>query len=544
MNNYSIQAKFKFLITCVALSFIAVYVFTMSNVIPLKTNWDKYQNNVAKRQSLLMKIKSEFGYGGAIHHFKNYVLRGTPKYFNEINARQQRVIEAINEYQRIDGVATEEIAALGIIQTVIDQYRAATSEVKSAHKRGLDPRKIDQLVKINDSPALEAFAQLNRKYVDLTMANTTSINNKINGLDTLLLIGSTLALVFLSFIVWLTGNSISQRLRRMNALLDDISHGQGNLSAHLEIEGKDEFASLATSFNRFLDTIHGIVCEVRKASDKLVNSAEKMTIVTERTIQGVEKQQSESAQTATAINQMSATVQEVAASAHTASEATQRADEETNIGNRVVLDSVIEIEALALEVAKASEVIAKLETKSDEIGSVLEVIKGIAEQTNLLALNAAIEAARAGEQGRGFAVVADEVRTLAQRTQDATLEIQRIIETLQSGIHDASATMSIGHSKAQASVDIAKSAGNSLQVITNTINTITDMNAQIASATEEQTAVANEVNNSIHLIHNVTNQSLEDASKTMELSQELKVLSHDLNGLIGQFKTKEILTNS
>lgn len=536
MDNYSIQAKFKFLILCVAVSFIAVYVFTMSNVIPLKTNWDKYQNNVAKRQSLLMKIKSEFGYGGAIHHFKNYVLRGTPKHFNETNARQQRVIEAINEYQRIDGVSTEEIAALGIIQTVIDQYRAATSEAKSARQQGLAPSKIDRLVKINDSPALEAFAQLNRKYVDLTMANTTSINEKIDGLDTLLLIGSTLALIFLSFIVWLTGNSINQRLRRMNALLDDISHGQGNLSTHLEIEGKDELAHLATSFNRFLDTIHAIVCEVRKASDKLVSSAEEMTIVTERTIQGVEKQQSESAQTATAINQMSATVQEVAASAHTASEATQRADEETNIGNRIVLDSVIEIEALALEVEKASEVIAKLETKSDEIGSVLEVIKGIAEQTNLLALNAAIEAARAGEQGRGFAVVADEVRTLAQRTQDATLEIQRIIETLQSGIHDASATMSIGHSKAQTSVDIAKSAGNSLQVITNTINTITDMNAQIASATEEQTAVANEVNNSIHLIHNVTNQSLEDASKTMKLSKELKVLSHELNGLISQFK--------
>ncbi|NIA02649.1 MAG: methyl-accepting chemotaxis protein, partial [Planctomycetia bacterium] len=252
--------------------------------------------------------------------------------------------------------------------------------------------------------------------------------------------------------------------------------------------------------------------------------------------ENVDKQQAETGQVATAMNEMTTTVQEVACNATQTAEAANKANTETDSGRQIVTKTIESITELASEVETAAITIQQLESDSENIDSVVDVIRGISEQTNLLALNAAIEAARAGEQGRGFAVVADEVRTLASRTQESTLEIQSMIESLQTGAARAVEVMEQGRNKAQGSVENAARAGESLNVITSTVATISDMNTQIASAAEEQTAVAEEINRNIANISLLGDQTSEGARQTAASSEEMAQLAVQLQGLVGQFK--------
>lgn len=261
-----------------------------------------------------------------------------------------------------------------------------------------------------------------------------------------------------------------------------------------------------------------------------------MSVITVSSTENVSKQQRETEQVATAMNEMTATVMEVSNNAEQAAESTGQADTQAQEGRQVVNDTVESINLLAKEVDSAANVIHELEQNSDSIGSVLEVIRGIAEQTNLLALNAAIEAARAGEQGRGFAVVADEVRSLASRTQQSTQEIQSMIERLQSGAQRAVEVMATSRTRAQSSVEKSEKAGDSLTVITEAMSNIMAMNTQIAEASKQQSEVAEEINQNIVNISTIAEES---ASSTSELSQSniaLAELSSKLQGLVGQFK--------
>lgn len=257
---------------------------------------------------------------------------------------------------------------------------------------------------------------------------------------------------------------------------------------------------------------------------------------TEQTSQGVNQQQSETEQVATAVNQMAATVQEVARNASNAANAAHTCDEQAKQGAYVSTEAIGYIDALAREVENAAETIHTLENNSEQIGSVLDVIKSIAEQTNLLALNAAIEAARAGEQGRGFAVVADEVRTLASRTQQSTEEIQTMIEQLQTGAKNAVQVMDTAKVKAGESEEKVEAAAEALAEIAGAISTINDMNTQIASAAEEQNAVTEEINRNITNISHVSHQTAEGAKHTTQVSVELSQLATNLRQMVEQFE--------
>ncbi|WP_410478808.1 methyl-accepting chemotaxis protein [Pseudomonas sp. zfem005] len=236
------------------------------------------------------------------------------------------------------------------------------------------------------------------------------------------------------------------------------------------------------------------------------------------------------------MNEMAATVQEVARNAEEASEAALAADREANAGNRMVLEAVQQMDRLATEVARSTESVQQLKRESEKIGSVLDVIKAVADQTNLLALNAAIEAARAGEAGRGFAVVADEVRGLAQRTQKSTEEIQELIGGLQNGTQQAASMMESSRALTDSTVELARRAGDSLASITRTVSTIQAMNQQIAAAAEQQSAVAEEINRSVISVRDVSEQTAAASEETAASSVELARLGNELHTMVGRFR--------
>jgi methyl-accepting chemotaxis protein len=311
---------------------------------------------------------------------------------------------------------------------------------------------------------------------------------------------------------------------------------EGDLTHKVNLSGKDEFAWMCWEYTQGRKGFMGLVKEILGSAGQLAAAAEELSAITEQSNTGVMRQQGEINQVATAMNEMSATVSEVSKNAANAASAAQEADDSAKDGWQVVNTTVQTINNLASEVERTSEVIENLKGDSLSIGTVLDVIRDIAEQTNLLALNAAIEAARAGEQGRGFAVVADEVRTLASRTQQSTREINDMIERLQNGANQAVSVMEMGRSKAVESVEQAAKAGEALQSITSVVDNIKSMNMQIASAAEEQSATAEEINRNIVNISEVAQETAGGSQQTASASDELARLASDLQGQVAKFK--------
>lgn len=349
-------------------------------------------------------------------------------------------------------------------------------------------------------------------------------------------IGTLVAISLGIFIAYFVAQSVTTPIRKANAVLKLAA--DGDLTQRIKVDSRDEIGEMARSFNTFSDTLQGAVGHIADAATQLASAAEEMAATTEQTSAGVNTQKLETEQAANAVTEMASTVVEVASNASAASDAAKQADNEAKSGDRVVDETIAAIQKLATEVERSTQVIGSLKSDSEKIGVVVDVIKGIAEQTNLLALNAAIEAARAGEQGRGFAVVADEVRTLAQRTQESTSEIETLIEALQSGAEGSASAMQSSQSHAASTVDQARLAGESLDSIMQAVSVIADMNTQIATAAEEQSSVASEIERSVHNIHQISEQTAVGANQTSSASAGLAQLSSELQQLVATFKVR------
>ncbi len=334
----------------------------------------------------------------------------------------------------------------------------------------------------------------------------------------------------------LVARGIVRPIRVAVDAMRDIAAGEGDLTRRLEERGRNEVAELGQAFNQFAEKVRRLVSEVAGSTSQVAAAAEEMSAITDEFNRDVAQQRHEIEQVGTAMNEMTATVQDVARNAAQAAASAQAADREAQQGQQVVHETVSSIESVSVEVEHTASAIQRLEADSQSISAVLEVIRGVAEQTNLLALNAAIEAARAGEQGRGFAVVADEVRTLASRTQQSTLEIQQVIEQLQSGARNAAEVMHRGRAQVDSSVLQAQQAGSSLTSITSAVASISDMNVQIASAAEQQSAVSDEISQNVVNINQVADRVTESASQTAQASSQLAHLAVGLQTLVGQFK--------
>ncbi len=365
------------------------------------------------------------------------------------------------------------------------------------------------------------------KNIDSQIQNGFTVSFKI----ILVLLGvifSALTLFFFQF------KHATNKLKSMSEIFKSAS--EGDLRHRHNVTGQDEIAELGDSFNTFLVNTRDVVVNISDASDQLSSAANELSASSTQTQASMLEQQSQTEQVATAMNEMYATAQEVARNAEHASSSTSEADEQQTKGRLIVDEAVRAMDDLVVEVEKVNTIINSLEQDSNSIGAVLDVIRGIAEQTNLLALNAAIEAARAGEQGRGFAVVADEVRCLAGRTQESTQEIQSMIERLQSGVSNAVSAMGKSHEYTSASVQKTRVIGDSLGAIAKTIEDLSNMNTQIATASEEQTQVAGEVDSNLMRIRDMTNQSSDSADNITRESNTLIDLSSHLKRLVGKFK--------
>ena len=347
---------------------------------------------------------------------------------------------------------------------------------------------------------------------------------------------TVVVLLVIAVIGMLVANTILRPLHLMKANLDDIAAGEGDLTHRLAITSQDELGELASSFNRFVDKIHAMVRQITDMTFQLTALVGQVSEQAHRSEQAMERQRHETDQVATAINEMSSAAQEVARSAQGASVAAQKTDEEGQMAKRVVDGSIQQIHALVSDIRSSGSSLDSLQQDVTSIVSVLGVIRSIADQTNLLALNAAIEAARAGEAGRGFAVVADEVRALASRTQQSTQEIQGMIDRLQQGTDEAVQAMRRSSEAGVGTSEQANQAGESLDAMAQLIGTINSMNAQIASAAEEQTAVAEEINRSVHQIAVAVDNVADETQQSAQTTRSLAQLGQRLGDLVGQFR--------
>ncbi|WP_278406831.1 methyl-accepting chemotaxis protein [Pseudomonas rhodesiae] len=345
-----------------------------------------------------------------------------------------------------------------------------------------------------------------------------------------------LAAVIGLILVWLMARSVTRPILGVAHMLEDIASGEGDLTRRLAYDKRDELGQLAGWFNRFLDKLQPIIAEVKRSVQDARGTADQSAAIATQTSAGMEQQYRQVDQVATASHEMSATAQDVARSAAQAAQAAREADQATRDGLNVIDRTTANIGQLAADMSTAMTQVEGLSANSEKIGTVLEVIRGIAEQTNLLALNAAIEAARAGEAGRGFAVVADEVRNLAQRTQASVEETRLVIEHLQSGTTDVVGAMGSSYRQAQGSVEQVGQAVTALRQIGDAVTVISDMNLQIASAAEEQSAVAEEINHNVATIRDVTESLSEQANESARVSQALNSLANQQQGLMDQFR--------
>lgn len=414
--------------------------------------------------------------------------------------------------------------ALRQLETALINYRSALQAFKNANSEAVQARKemTDQGATIVTQSEQLYQIQLDRRDAESAQART------------LQLISTLLALLVGVIAAVLITRQITRPLRETMAVVDRIA--SGDLTHNVIVTRRDELGVLQQGIARMGVTLRDLISGIRDGVTQIASAAEELSAVTEQTSAGVNSQKVETDQVATAMHEMTATVQEVARNAEEASQAAAAADGEAREGDKVVNEAIAQIERLASEVVRSTEAMSVLQQESDKIGSVMDVIKAVAEQTNLLALNAAIEAARAGEAGRGFAVVADEVRGLAQRTQKSTEEIEGLVAGLQNGTQQVSAVMNNSRALTDSSVALTRKAGLSLESITRTVSNIQSMNQQIAAAAEQQSAVAEEISRSIINVRDVSEQTAAASDETAASSVELARLGGQLQQMVSHFR--------
>ncbi len=456
--------------------------------------------------------------------------------YSQLNERNAQIDAARKVYEPLIA-SSEEHAVYNQFVQVLGQYRQLEARMVQLSQAN-DLPAIREMINRDMLQSMEQITTAMDKLVKINTEQTRDINQAAASdydsaftLVIALLVAATV-LTFLCAIV-LT-RSIVKPIDEVLAVAEQIA--VGNLTHSIRPEGSDEAARLQKAIARMQEQLRDTLQQISGSATQLASAAEELNSVTEESARGLQQQNNEIEQAATAVTEMTSAVEEVARNAVSTSEASAEATRSATDGRDLVLETVSAIERMSNDVQSTSVLVGNLAEQSRDIGKVLDVIRGLADQTNLLALNAAIEAARAGEAGRGFAVVADEVRALAHRTQQSTAEIERMVSSIQGGTEQAVSSMRNSTERAESTLNIARGAGSALDTITGAVAQINERNLVIASAAEEQAQVAREVDRNLVNINDLSVQSATGAHQTSAASAELSRLAVDLNGLVARFR--------
>nr|WP_223471014.1 MULTISPECIES: methyl-accepting chemotaxis protein [unclassified Pseudomonas] len=457
------------------------------------------------------------------------------KTYDLFEQRNQQIRAAQAAYEKLIS-APEERAAYDQYVQLLGQYRQLEDRMKTLSRNNQieDLRALLNTELLSNSEAVNAvlgrLLEINNQQADaFNRGAEQQYSRAFNWVVTLLVIATGLTLLF----AWLLTNSITKPIANALDAAEEIA--KGNLTRPIVVDGSDEAGRLLRAMSTMQEKLRDTLQRISGSATQLASAAEELNAVTDESARGLTQQNNEIEQAATAVNEMTSAVEEVARNAVSTSEASKNATTSAGDGRDLVQETVSAIERMSADVQSTAALIGNLADESRDIGKVLDVIRGLADQTNLLALNAAIEAARAGEAGRGFAVVADEVRALAHRTQQSTSEIERMIGSIQSGTEHAVDSMRNSTERAESTLNIARGAGMSLDTINTAIVEINERNLVIASAAEEQAQVAREVDRNLVNIRDLSVQSATGANQTSAASAELSRLAVDLNSMVGRF---------
>ena len=452
-----------------------------------------------------------------------------------LDTRNQQIRAAQSAYEPLISGPQERAAYDQYVQ-LLGQYRQIEDRMKTLSRNNQvdELRNLLNTELLNNSEAmntvLNRLMQINGEQISQTNQEAAEqYASAFNLVVTLLVVATGLTLLF----AWLLTISITKPISKALDAAETIA--EGNLTQPIHVDGTDEAGRLLAAMAKMQSKLRDTLQRISGSATQLASAAEELNSVTDESARGLTQQNNEIEQAATAVNEMTSAVEEVARNAVSTSEASKNATTSAGDGRDLVQETVSAIERMSADVQSTATLIGDLANESRDIGKVLDVIRGLADQTNLLALNAAIEAARAGEAGRGFAVVADEVRALAHRTQQSTSEIERMIGSIQSGTEHAVDSMRNSTERAESTLNIARGAGMSLDTINSAIVEINERNLVIASAAEEQAQVAREVDRNLVNIRDLSVQSATGANQTSAASNELSRLALDLNNMVGRF---------